>query len=108
MNSFILLCCDPDNDGRVERRGYAGLADCAGELNIACIQGVAAARRTAADKDRFSFDPMLLENAALLCDPDRAVGRAKGAHADANPNQNPSVSRKNAGECRDQKSPVIP
>jgi hypothetical protein len=62
----------------------------------------------AADKNRFGFDAVLLEEAALLGDPDRAVGRAECAHADPNPVQAPSVSRKSAGECRDQKSPVIP
>ena len=84
MHALIVQRRDHDDvdtlEDRIDHRPAAGR----GKLNIAGKQRIDAARRAAADKNRFDFEAMFLEKAALFSDPDRAVGRAECAHADAN------------------------
>jgi hypothetical protein len=108
MDSFIVLSGNHDNIGALERGSDHGSAAGGGELNVAGQQGIDTARCAATDKDRFGFDAVFLEKAALLGHPDRAVGRAERAHADPDLVESPYVSRASAAEGRYQKSPVKP
>ncbi len=105
VNAFVVLRRDHHDIGAFEHRSDHRSTACGRELNIAGEKRIDTARRAAADENRFGFDAMLLEETALLGDPNRAIGRAERAHADTNLVETPGGRRASAGDRRHQKEP---
>jgi hypothetical protein len=105
MHTLVVVRRDHDHIRAPERGLENASAAGSGELNIAGEERVDASCGAPADKDRFRFDAMLLEEAALFGDPNRAVGRTERPHADAHFIQTPKGCRVNAAQRRKQKNP---